>query len=475
MKQSSRWRSRLTGSMLGQLQLATYAAVLLGFTGATTTGLWLSERNQKRLGEAELLAAANALTRSWSSEDQDDVATMQAMLKHHSSRRTHLWLEQSSGMLITPPQGDTPIPVELLPAAMAANPQRRSGQVDVITVNGREYLTLLTRHVTDGPWLWSSTEITSVGTAQSEYLAWMIVIWGGSLGASLLLVSVLVKRITRPLQELSARSAELTADALNHAGLPVPKGPAELTQLTLTYNALTQRLAQSWSQQRQFVSAVSHELQTPLTLVSGSIRRVIRKAPNLEPPLAQRLRDAEDETRGMQQLLNDLLDLSRSDSGRLQVKQEPVALRPLLDTVVRVQAQTLDRTIQLELPTHNNDASEPSERALGDEARLHQVLLNLIQNAHKYSPPELPIQLRLLKHHHAVILEVEDLGIGIPHADQAQIFDRFHRGSNTAGQTGSGIGLSVVQLLVNAMGGSISVTSEPGMGSCFRIQLQEAP
>ena len=216
-------------------------------------------------------------------------------------------------------------------------------------------------------------------------------------------------------------------------------------------------------------------MQTPLTLVSGSIRRVIRKAPNLEPPLAQRLRDAEDETHGMQQLLNDLLDLSRSDSGRLQVKQEPVALRPLLDTVVRVQAQTLDRTIQLELPTHNNDASEPSERALGDEARLHQVLLNLIQNAHKYSPPELPIQLRLLKHHHAVILEVEDLGIGIPHADQAQIFDRFHRGSNTAGQTGSGIGLSVVQLLVNAMGGSISVTSEPGMGSCFRIQLQEAP
>ena len=67
MKQTSRWRSRLTGSMLGQLQLATYAAVLLGFTGATTTGLWLSERNQKRLGEAELRAAANALTRSWSS------------------------------------------------------------------------------------------------------------------------------------------------------------------------------------------------------------------------------------------------------------------------------------------------------------------------------------------------------------------------------------------------------------------------
>ena len=145
---------------------------------------------------------------------------------------------------------------------------------------------------------------------------------------------------------------------------------------------------------------MSHELQTPLTLVSGSLRRVLRKAPDLEPSLAQRLRDAEEETRSMQQLLNDLLDLSRGDSGRLQVKQEPVALRPLLATVVRVQAQTLDRTIQLALPASNGDASEPSERALADEARLHQVLLNLIENAHKYSL-ELPIQLRLLRHHHA--------------------------------------------------------------------------
>ena len=474
MKQTSRWRSRLTGSMLGQLQLATYAAVLLGFTGATTTGLWLSERNQKRLGEAELRAAANALTRSWSSNGQGDVATMQAALKHHSSRRTHLWLEQTSGILITPSEGYTPIPVELMPAAMAANPQRRTGQVEVIKLNGRNYLTLLTRERSSGPWLWSSTEITSVGTAQSEYLGWMIVIWGACLGAALLLVSLLVQRITRPLQELSTRSAELTADALNHAGLPVPKGPAELTQLTRTYNALTQRLAQSWSQQRQFVSAVSHELQTPLTLVSGSLRRVMRKAPDLEPTLAQRLRDAEEETRGMHQLLNDLLDLSRSDSGRLLVKQEPVDLRPLLESVVRVQAQSLDRTIQLALPTINGDVSEPSERALGDEARLHQVLLNLIENAHKYSPPALPIQVRLIKHHHTLILEVEDRGIGIPQADQAQVFDRFHRGSNTAGQSGSGIGLSVVQLLVTAMGGNISVTSEPGMGSCFRIELQEA-
>jgi len=244
----------------------------------------------------------------------------------------------------------------------------------------------------------------------------------------------------------------------------------ELSRLTRTYNALTERLAQSWSQQRQFVSAVSHELQTPLTLVSGSLKRVIRKAPELEPQLVQRLHDAEEETIGMQQLLNDLLDLSRSDSGRLQVKQEPVDLRPLLEEVVRAQGTALGRDITLQLPEQTT-----STAVLGDPARLRQILLNLIENAHKYSPAEQPIQLRLKSTATGLLLEVEDRGIGIPLQDQAYVFDRFHRGSNTTGQSGSGVGLSVVKLLLEAMDGSIKVNSEPGMGSCFGINLRRAP
>jgi signal transduction histidine kinase len=250
----------------------------------------------------------------------------------------------------------------------------------------------------------------------------------------------------------------------------VPASPEELQRLTRTYNSLTERLAQSWSQQRQFVSAVSHELQTPLTLVSGSLRRVIRKAPELDAQLLQRLQDAEQETIGMQKLLNDLLDLSSSDSGRLQVKQEPVELSPLLEEVVRAQGAALARDITLE-----HLAEDSSTEILGDPARLRQVLLNLIENAHKYSPPEQPIHLRLKSNITGLIIEVEDRGIGIPLQDQAYVFDRFHRGSNTTGHSGSGVGLSVVKLLVEAMDGNIEVSSEPGMGSCFRIKLRRAP
>ena len=470
MNRSGRWRSQLTGTMLGQLQLATYAAVLLGFTGATSAGLLLSERSRLQAGKVELQAASDSVAVRLNKGDVQGEMLIVQELQDHSSVRTNLWLEQPDGQVITPERAYRPIPVALLQAAVAANPLRQTGQSQLIVLEERDSLTLLDRRLASGDLLWSSTEISGLGSAQSEFLAWMILIWGGSLSASLLLVSLLVKKITRPLQELSARSAELTAEGLQTAALPVPRGPMELSRLTHTYNALTERLAQSWSQQRQFVSAVSHELQTPLTLVSGSLKRVIRKAPQLEPQLVQRLHDAEEETIGMQQLLNDLLDLSRSDSGRLQVKQEAVDLRPLLEEVVRAQGAALAREMTLELP-----AETTATTALGDPARLRQVLLNLIENAHKYSPPEQPIKLRLTSTVTDLLLEVEDQGIGIPLQDQAYVFDRFHRGSNTTGQSGSGVGLSVVKLLVEAMDGSIKVSSEPGMGSCFRITLRRAP
>ncbi|WP_413746831.1 sensor histidine kinase [Synechococcus sp. MIT S9507] len=472
MNRSGTWRSRLMATMLGQLQLATYTAVMLGFTGATSTGLWLSERSRLSVGQDRLVSASESLAVRLKEEghpNKNEQVILQE-LQEHSSGRTKLWLEKPDGKLLTPRRDHLPMPDGLLKAAMAANPQRNPGQSHLISLQERDYLTMLNRRLESGDELWSSTEISRLGAAQNEFLAWMILIWGGSLGASLLLVSLLVKKITRPLQELSKRSAELTAEGLQTAALPVPRGPEELSQLTRTYNALTERLAQSWSQQRQFVSAVSHELQAPLTLVSGSLKRVIRKAPELEAQLVQRLQDAEDETVGMQQLLNDLLDLSRSDSGRLQVKQEPVDLRPLLKEVVRAQGAALDRELPLELPSEGH-----STTALGDAARLRQVLLNLIENAHKYSPPEQPIQLRLRSGSNGLVLEVEDRGIGIPLPDQAYVFDRFHRGANTTGQSGSGVGLSVVKLLLEAMGGSIDVRSEPGMGSCFRIQLRRTP
>lgn len=455
--------------MLGQLQLATYAAVLLGFTAATSAGLWLSERTRLQMGEAELRAVSDLAAKHLMDIETEDADEVLRELSYHSNSLIQLWLEKADGTLVVPKSLRRPSLHGLVQSSMATNRPRTPGKANMIEVRGRDHLTIVDRKIDSGDWLWSSMEITELGESQTEFLGWMIVIWGCCLAGSLMLVTLLVRRITKPLQDLSDRSAELTAEGLKTAALPVPRGPIELARLTRTYNDLIERLAWSWSQQRQFVSAVSHELQSPLILVSGSLKRVMRKAPDLDPALMQRLQDAQDETAEMQQLLNDLLDLSHSDSGRLQVKEEAVPLQPLLDTIVRVQGPAYGRFLELTRPD-----DECSLVALGDASRLHQVLVNLVENAHKYSPPDQPIQLTVARVAEGLQLEVIDHGIGIPSTDQPHIFKRFHRGSNTGGYSGSGLGLSVVKLLVEAMGGSITVASEPGMGSRFRILLQSA-
>ena len=239
-------------------------------------------------------------------------------------------------------------------------------------------------------------------------------------------------------------------------------------QLGQTYNALLERLADSWSQQRQFVSAVSHELRTPLTIIQGYVRRTIRRSNNLSEGQIKGLETAEEETIRMRRLLDDLLDLSRSDSGQLTFSQEAVSVVDQLEQVAELAQTTLKRPLHLELPDN------PDQRTIeiqADAARLRQVLLDLIENADKYSPAQRPIQLTLEFTTVAAFISVKDEGIGIPEAELKTVFERFRRASNAPEKTGSGLGLSVVKLLVEGMGGTISVESRLGEGSTFIVQL----
>ena len=118
----------------------------------------------------------------------------------------------------------------------------------------------------------------------------------------------------------------MTAETLASAQLNLDRGPIEIRQLGQTYNALLDRLSQSLGLQRQFVSAVSHELRTPLTIVQGYLQRTIRRQNNLSEAQIKGLQVAKEECIRMRQLLDDLLDLSRSDSGRLVIDNEPVQL-----------------------------------------------------------------------------------------------------------------------------------------------------
>ena len=128
----------------------------------------------------------------------------------------------------------------------------------------------------------------------------------------------------------------------------------------------------------------------------------------------------------------------------------------------------MQRPLHLELPAA---VEQRDAIAQADPGRLRQVLLDLIENADKYSPKETPIRLVLRRSDSALLIDVIDQGIGIPEAELNKMFERFQRGSNAPLKTGSGLGLSVVKLLVEGMDGSIEVHSRLGEGSCFTVVL----
>jgi len=475
----SNWRSKLLGSLEGQLQLATYTAVLIGFTGATTTGLWLSNRNQIRNGEAELQANADHLNnnlvahrhlgqghsaRDWSPTIEEEV---RQELRDHSSVRTTLWIELADGRVVLPTVGPIAIPQKMMRATMQAHKQ--DPKTRLISVEDEDYLTLLGRSYPTGERLWSSAKAIDAGRIQNEFLGWMILIGVGSMLLSLVTITVMVRRIVRPLLQLSERSAALTADTLNQDPIPeMTAAPKEVRQLARTYSDLMERLALSWNDQRRFVSAVSHELRTPLTIVQGYLHRTIKRSQGLSDDERRGLKTAEEESIRMRMLLDDLLDLSRGDSGQLQLNQEVVDLGPLVEKVADLsQSNLTDRRLEV----LNNIPADENSEALADPGRLQQVLLDLIDNAAKYSAEGSLIWLLLRSHPDGIAIDVKDEGIGIPESDLPHIFKRFHRAKNSSGSSGTGLGLSVVALLMSAMGGQVCVQSKEGEGSCFSVIL----
>ena len=414
-------------------------------------GLWVGQRNLIQNDERELRRSADSIQQCLlKGDDNPDVVQQELLL--HSSMRTSLWLEQADGVLVLPQSDHLAISDSAIRASMALNPERVVGLQKLVNLDGQRYLSELVQQFPSGSRLWINHELSANQQALSNYLALMIVIWSSCLGGTLLGVSWLVRRIVRPLEQLNAATAQVTAETLASAQLNLDRGPIEIRQLGQTYNALLDRLSQSLGLQRQFVSAVSHELRTPLTIVQGYLQRTIRRQNNLSEAQIKGLQVAKEECIRMRQLLDDLLDLSRSDSGRLVIDNEPVQLSSQLEQVVDLSRSTLSRPLALQLPEDDQ-------------------LRNLEVNADKYSPPQGPIQLALRITETAACIDVIDQGIGIPEDELQRVFDRFQRASNAPQKTGSGLGLSIVKLLVEGMGGSIEVRSQLNQGSCFTVVI----
>ncbi len=357
---------------------------------------------------------------------------------------------------------------------LMASVQSKSSGLDVVRLQNRSLVTCSSPLTIQGETMGSLyvvDDITEDRKSLTQITRTLALSSLLAIGVGAIATSLYVRRSMRPILKMNRLAANISADNLASTQLEFDRAPTEVQDLAQTCNMMISRLSTAWDQQRRFVSDVSHELRTPLTLVNGYLQSTLRRGSNLTSPQREGLEIAADEADRTIRLLQDLLDLARADGGhmRFQIEREPLHL-----VVSEV----------LEMSQHVSDSSQARQRqriqanlqpmqALVDRNRLKQVLINLIDNAMKYSEDDKPIEVSLKQIGDRAYIEVKDQGCGIPLADLTKIFDPFYRVDEARSRTtgGTGLGLSIVKTLVEGMDGILKVQSKLGEGSVFTVSL----
>ncbi|HXF61095.1 MAG TPA: ATP-binding protein, partial [Caldilineaceae bacterium] len=290
----------------------------------------------------------------------------------------------------------------------------------------------------------------------------------------------LARRALAPIDTITHTAGAISRAKDLSRRLNIPDDASEVGQLAVTFNAMLDRIQQLFRTQERLIADVSHELRTPLTTVQGNIELLRRIFAAPEPAktelsaeiMRETLNEVESETRRMSNMISDLLLLAQADSGSLQIQREPVEMDTLLLDVYRQTRRMAEQrrgphALEIRL------GAEDQAQVCGDRERLRQLLLNLTDNAIKYTPNGGVITLGLVKQDGWVKIAVSDTGIGISPEDQLHIFDRFYRADKARSreQGGSGLGLSIAQWIAHAHNGHVTVESELQKGSTFTLWL----
>jgi two-component system, OmpR family, sensor kinase len=279
---------------------------------------------------------------------------------------------------------------------------------------------------------------------------------------SLLMGALLTRYYLKPLDDIVAVAVQISrADDLSRR-LPDAGRRDEVGRLTMVLNQTLERLERLFHARQRFLADVSHELRTPLTTIRGNVD-LMRRMGEADPEI---LDVVQDELGRMTRLVDDLLLLARADTGGLPLQRRPIALDDVFLDVFR-QIRSIHPPVNVSLE------GVDQVRVMGDLDRLKQLILNLVDNAIKYTPPGGTVRVSLSKADGSAEVVVADNGIGIPAEDLPRIFDRFYRvdKARSRSQGGSGLGLSIAKWIAEAHGGSIRVESRPGVGSTFVVTL----
>jgi heavy metal sensor kinase len=276
---------------------------------------------------------------------------------------------------------------------------------------------------------------------------------------------ILVRRALQPVDGIARKAEEITQHNLRER-LPVLHSGDELERLSLSLNHMIARLEDAVQSSKRFVADASHELRTPLTVLRGELESLAQDG-QFKADQRESLGSLLEEVDRLSKIVESLLVLSRLDAGEPSSERVRFDLGELAATTAeQISLLAQDKDIEIVCNTAADVFIE------GDRARMKQVIVNLLDNAIKYTPRGGRVQLKIGREMNEAVLEVADNGIGIPADALPHMFKRFYRvdDSRSREQGGAGLGLSIVKSICAAHGASVEVSSVPGAGSSFRIR-----
>jgi signal transduction histidine kinase len=269
----------------------------------------------------------------------------------------------------------------------------------------------------------------------------------------------------QPIRQLTAALSRIVQTGRTDERVPVPRHDDAVNELTMLFNAMLDRIEGLVTGMRAALDNVSHDLRTPLARFRGSAEMALASPPDLDR-YREALADCIEEADRVLVMLNTLMDISEAESGAMPLRREPVRLADIVARAIDLYREVAETKgiravtdVRADVVVH------------GDRVRLEQVGANLLDNAVKHTPAGGLINVEVQRDGDRAILSVRDTGSGIPADELPRIWDRLFRGDTSRAERGLGLGLSLVKAVVEAHGGSVGVTSEPGRGSTFTVSL----
>ena len=390
----------------------------------------------------------------------------QAVFVHEATRYYQVY-DVATGRLVASSSTIAPLGLQLTLGEIQAF-RARPDPFDITTEYGRLRLSNSVRTLRDGQTylLQVGISLEPMDAALKRYrdLLWWRVPVAVLLGA--LAAWWLSGFALRPLSRLAASARQVDVNALDRR-LPVRGAGDELDGVAVAFNETLDRLEHAVVEMRQFSSALAHELRTPLAALRGEIELALRE-PGISPARQDAYGSQIEEIDHLTRLIDQILTLARAEAGQIRLTVAPVDLGQLAASLVD-QLQPLAEARSIDLSCDPVDAVIVQ----GDPAWLKRLLLNLLDNALKYTPAGGRVSVRVSRLGDRARIDVQDTGAGLSPADLPRVFERFFRAdpARSSSLPGAGLGLNLVQWIVAQHRGQVTVQSRLGQGSTFSVTL----